>query len=485
MEENHSGLQKESDEMESGKAVLSSIHTPYDDVIPSSDEPSAKFYLEVIRVYLGICSGTVSFEEAIDAVEELKDNPEFAKSPTDPTVLPVNDRLKERLLDNLETVRKYKMCTADSIRSAYSFAFLNQDAPISPTDSEVLTFFAERPTATLVDCADELGYTSRTVSRSLKRLRERNSIRFSCIVDQSAFGITSAIVFFKLRDDVEWESVEAALSAFPFTKAILKTTMSPLGYFSVLYPTTDENRRIFQASLDKLSNKMFSYMGYHEQQAAGATSNFSLFSDDEWHFPETFEHKLDPDVEIESLPPLLRNRGKMESVQPKEYAVISQLTQNARASPSRVHTRLQRLGWDLTSRQVGYLIRRIRDEELVLPYLTVGGLRISASFCFEILCAPEWRNRLVYAAADIPQAIYYQSDQGVIVWAQVPAKHQVEYYQAFRSLEQNEGVWSVNPIMTIAQKGSRTMLDIAREWNYSDGTWHVPSHDLDLADYFY
>ena len=35
--------------MESGNAVLSSINTPYDDVIPSSDEPSAKFYLEVIR----------------------------------------------------------------------------------------------------------------------------------------------------------------------------------------------------------------------------------------------------------------------------------------------------------------------------------------------------------------------------------------------------------------------------------------------------
>ncbi|MGV9103376.1 MAG: hypothetical protein ACOC38_01710 [Promethearchaeia archaeon] len=471
--------------MDSRNTMLSSIETPYDDVMPSVDEPSAKFYIEAIRVYLGICAGTVSFKQALRVVEELKQNSEFAKYPIDPTVLPVNDDLKDKLLENLRTARKYKLCTAESIKSAYSFAVLNQDAPASTRDAQVLRYFASAPTDTLVECSDALGFTPRTVSRSLKRLRERNSVRFGCIIDQSAFGVISAIVFFKLSDDIEWEYVQAAISEFPFTKALLKTSISPFGYFSLLFPNSERNRLVLRASLEELSGRVFTYTSYHEQQASGAVVNLSLFSNNKWQFTDKFQKKLEKGSESDSPPVLLGNRGEMINFRPRDYAVLSQFTADVRASPSEVSTRLRSTGWDLDSRQVSHIYRRMRDEDVFLPYVTIGGMGLSASFCFEILCTPDWRKPIISAVAELPQSMYYLSDKGVIVWTRTPPNHQVEYYQVFRSLEQHSGVKSVESIMTISLKGSRSMYDIADKWDYVNGNWQVPSHILDLSGYFF
>ncbi|MHA2043070.1 MAG: hypothetical protein ACW975_14545 [Candidatus Thorarchaeota archaeon] len=35
------------------------IQTPYDDLIPHSDEPSVQFYIDAMRIYLGLYEGTL------------------------------------------------------------------------------------------------------------------------------------------------------------------------------------------------------------------------------------------------------------------------------------------------------------------------------------------------------------------------------------------------------------------------------------------
>jgi hypothetical protein len=64
-----------------------------------------------------------------------------------------------------------------------------------------------------------------------------------------------------------------------------------------------------------------------------------------------------------------------------------------------------------------------------------------------------------------------------------PGPHQVEYYQMFRSLEQNPGVEKVQPIMTIAQSGSRSMMDLTKNLTYESGIWSTRPEDVDLTDY--
>ena len=79
--------------------------------------------------------------------------------------------------------------------------------------------------------------------------------------------------------------------------------------------------------------------------------------------------------------------------------------------------------------------------------------------------------------------MYYISSRGIIVWTMTPGEHQVEYYQLFRALEQKPGVDSVNPIMTISQRGSKSMLDLTRNMTYQNGRWSVDPEDIDISPY--
>ena len=58
-----------------------SFQTPFDDLIPKLDDSQAQFYLDAIRIYLGLCEGTVSMETALRAVDQLKMNSEYTAYP--------------------------------------------------------------------------------------------------------------------------------------------------------------------------------------------------------------------------------------------------------------------------------------------------------------------------------------------------------------------------------------------------------------------
>ncbi len=53
----------------------------------------------------------------------------------------------------------------------------------------------------------------------------------------------------------------------------------------------------------------------------------------------------------------------------------------------------------------------------------------------------------------------------------------------FRSLEKKKGVKSVQSIMTIVQKGTRTMHELVHYWDYKKNQWSIPSRELDLGAY--
>jgi DNA-binding Lrp family transcriptional regulator len=463
-------------------SLESQIHTPFDELIPRSDEPGAQYYLDAMRIYLALCAGSITIEAALQAVDVLRENPEYATFPTNPARVPINNSYKTKILENLKTLKKFNLITRDSVRSAYNFAFLLEDRPLTKTDQEALHLFSVEPLISLVDAATRLELTPRTVARALDRLKERHSLRFTALVDFTAFNLQSAMVFFTLKEGADWSQLEQGLARYPFTKSILKTTMTDLGYVSFLIPNFDRNRNPLSSSLREVSNEFFEYASPHYQLAVGAVSNLDLYQSGGWRLPEYFPGTIRGRDSLEN-PPNLVCHGVDPEMTKNDLAVATHLQIDSRAPPSKITVDLTVRGIDMDVRRVAQSEKKIRDHDLLLPYTLFGGIGLSSNFCFEIVCNDEWKSRITRIVSQFPWSMYYTSNRGVIVWTMSPGCHQVEYYQMFRSLEQNPGVELVHPIMTIAQSGSRSLLDLTKDYSYVDGQWSVEKEDVDLAEY--
>ncbi|MFW9833298.1 MAG: hypothetical protein ACFFEK_04835 [Candidatus Thorarchaeota archaeon] len=460
-----------------------SIETPYDEMFPESKEPSVRFYLDSMRIYLGLCAGSITMEEALRAVEQLKTNPEFVRYPTNPTIIPIKESYKNKVLENLKTLSKFNLITRDAVRSAYTFAFLVEESQISQNDFDVLKVLSINPTISLVKAAEILHMAPRTVARALERVNERNLVRYSAILDYTAFNIQSAMLFFTLREDVDWGEVEKGFMEYRFTKSLLKTSMTDLGYAGFMIPNRERNLSTFHESIRAISNTYFDYSSLHYQTASGARSNLSLYENGQWSLAKVVESPFEEETkDIDKLPVLLVCKGLEPGFGETELAVGSQLQLNVRAAPSQISKTLAALGWDIDARKVSHVIQKLNNQSLILPYVAVYGLGLSSNFCFEIVCNESWRDKILSTIVTFPWTMYYLSKRGIIVWTSVPANHQVEYYQVFRALQQMSGVDSVQPIMTISQRGSRSIDDLVRNWNYVDGVWSVKPHEVDIRN---
>ena len=484
LKESHSKAEKASRDVDPRQNIRR-ITTPYDDVIPLTDESATTFYMDVIRVYLGLCSGATSLDDVSLAARELRAHPEYTKNPIDPTLLPINEECKQRLLENIKTLGKYNLVTTDAVKSALSFAFLIQDVPINPTDLNVLRYFSKHPLETLVTSGENLGLSSRTVSRSLKRLAEKFLVRFGCHLDTSAFGVQSAILFFTVGQDADWLQLENALATFPFTNGLVKTTMTDMGYATFLIPGGDRNIAAFRASVAILRDTVFDYMQLHVQEGMGSHFNFSLYENGVWGFPsdvkDAFEDGRFP--QDESSVRHLECGGPRKGLTFEDFLVASEYRTDARALPSRMAQGLRMRGWDIDTRRIPQSIHKFYAKNVALPFMTYAGLGLSANFCFEISCNDEWKKRIQSVLPTFPNVMHYTSNNGILVWIQVPSQQQVDYYKAFRSLEKETGVKSVQSIMTIVQKGTRAMHELVHYWDHRRNQWSVPPRELDLGAY--
>jgi DNA-binding Lrp family transcriptional regulator len=462
-----------------------SIETPYDSLIPQVDDPAVQFYLDAMRIYLGLCSGSITMETALKAVAKLKENSEFTVSPTNPTLIPISERFKVKMIENLNTLKKFNLFTLSAIRSAFNFVFLIEDAPVSETDFAVLSALSKNPIISLVDASSILKLAPRTIARSLERLRERNNLRVSCLIDYVAFNLQSVMLFFTLQKGIEWESIERGLTQYPFTKSILRTAMTDVGYITFLIPNYKENMQVFLKSIRGITKSIFDYSSIHIQTQSGAISNVSLFNNESWDLPQNLENMLNLDeiVSQEEYPPLLNSTEPKLGFSHDEFIIAAEIQLDARAPPSKISEGLRMRGINIDPKKISTILRKFQNHNLSLPYLMFALPRLSSNFCFEIICNDEWKARILMTIKKFPWVMYYLSSRGIIVWTMTSGEHQVEYYQLFRALEQKPGVSSVQPIMTIAQRGSRAMLDITKDLTFTDGRWSIGPERLDIGDY--
>ena len=470
--------------VESRSSSLARIHTPFDDMIPEVNEPSARFYLDAMRIYLALSTGTISFEEGIEAAKDLKKNPEFARSPTNPIHMPINEYYKSKIIDNLKTLKKFNLLTRDSIRSAYSFVFVSQVVPINDLDLSVLGHLAQWPRDSITAIAGALHIVPRTVTRSIGRLKERHMLRSHAHLDNTPWGINTTIVFFTPCEDIEWEEIEDRLLYYPYLKAILKTAMTDLGYVSFIVPGYMKNHQTLANSIKSLSGSVFDYVSIHEEIAVGANRNLSLYKDGQWLFPESAKLLLED--ESHTLPEansrMLPCAGFNKSLTPIDYRIGLAGKFGSRATPSELVSALTDQGVEVDVKRVSVTLKKLYDKGLMKPYL-VYALGLSSDFCFEIVCNTEWRDRIAAILPLLPYTMFFMSSRGIIVWASVPGSQQVEYYQMFRLLEDHPGVKSVKSIMTITMKGSRLISDLIGSWRYTKNGYTAPSEDFNLASF--
>ena len=462
-----------------------SFHTPFDDLIPRLEDSEAQFYLDGIRIYLGLCEGTITMDTAFRAAELLRQNPEYTTFPINPTLLSINQQYKMKLLDNLKTLKKFNLYTKSSIKSAYSFAFLIEETPITPNDLSVLSLLAKDATISLVKAADILKVAPRTIARSIERLHERNQLRVTCLVDYSAFNLQSVIMFFSVREGIDWQEIERGFSHYPFTKSILKTTMTDVGYVTFLIPNYDENIKFFDKSLERVGSTFFDYLSIHHQTSSGAISNVDLYHSNTWDLPDHLEDILEEDIEFdpETAPPLLFCSGVRPELKIEDYITASQIQLNARDPPSKISERLGMQGFDYDAKTVSSILRKLQTRNILLPYIVFALPKLSSNFIFEIVCNSEVKARILETIGRFPWVMYYLSSRGMLVSTMCSGDHQVDYYQLFRALEKKPGVHSVNPIMTISQIGSKSMFDLTRNLTYKNGQWSANPEDIDISRY--
>ncbi|MGY5874110.1 MAG: winged helix-turn-helix domain-containing protein [Candidatus Thorarchaeota archaeon] len=468
------------------KDSTSQFSTPWDDLFPSDIEPAAQFYLDLIRIYLGLYAGTITFEQALVEGEKLKSHPEFVKYPSSPILYPINEKMKDKALENLRTLNKYRMYTRDSIRSMMGFTFLRENRPIAPQDLNVLKFLMKTPLASLIEISRNLGITPRTVSNAIQRITPFHNVRFSCLMDPTAFSMSSYMLFFTLQSGVKWDDVINSLATYPFTRSILKISTSDLGYVSIMIPGM-KNDAIFRKSVQSLSRDIFDYISLHQQQSVHQTYNLSLFNGGVWDLPDLdnyfFHEKPRSTDEITSSVSLLC-KGPRTRMGPDEFVIASQLRFDSRAQPSTIGQMLEAQGHDFDAKYIGQVSRRLYKQEVLASMVVTDGLDLLTNFCFEIVCNEEWRERLLERVSLLPHTNCLLSSRGVIVLAQVPSYHQVNYYRLFQSLENQPDIKSIKLIMTLSLMGSRLMSSLVKYWDYDSEDWLVHRAELDISNYF-
>jgi hypothetical protein len=467
-------------------SIKSRISSPYDHVIPVVDEPAALFYTDAIRIYFALCSGTVTFDEAYKATEELKKYPEYALQSLDPMYIPLRKETMTKIISNLETANKYNLISSDSIRTACTFALLHEDAPLTESDVKVLKYIGVHVLDTFSNIANTLSMAPQTVSSSVDRITHRIGTRFVSMMDTTAFGAKRVMLFFQLRENVDWQQVSKGLITFPFTKSILKTENSPTGYVVFIVPNYKKALPILRTSIHSLKPNIFENYSIHEERWAGAHANLSLLTLEQWDYPKDITKPL-LTGQISSTKPscYVECQDGIDGLSEIDFVVGNELVLNARGIPTTIKKELDRKGWEYDKGKISRSMQRLQKYELVKPRVSLNGVGLTTNLCIEIACKPQIINKIVSVFCMTPSSVFFGSDKGLVVWLKVPSKDQFEYCKILELLETQKDVESINPIMTIGQRGTRDTLDLVRYWEFRENGWWVPRQQVNLTEYIY
>ena len=83
----------------------------------------------------------------------------------------------------------------------------------------------------------------------------------------------------------------------------------------------------------------------------------------------------------------------------------------------------------------------------------------------------------------LPEALYYISDRGILLWIEVYHEYIIEYSKYIATLRELDGVISVQAILFDEYRGSRSPIDIFGKLEYRKDGFANSSTDVDLTRY--
>ncbi len=456
--------------------------TQYDELLPVSDDPIIRFYVTMIKVYLGLYEGKLDVEQALRIVETQKKNPEFVKFATNPVLIPIDEEFKNKIIENLKTIKRYGVVSVDAIRSAYTFAFLTKPVQISNIAIKVIKQLCKDPLITNKEIARRLGVSAQRVSQVIRDLKPQTHLRFTCHIDTSAFGLNWIVIFFTLREDADWSVIYDAFATFPFTKYIYKTSLSGIGYTTFIIPGDESNLATFISEVKKIAPLIFSDFNIHIQVGQGTNTNIDLFQNGKWLLPEEVK---DSNGVFKAYAECgyFGNKGIDRHMTARDFFVASELKIDYRATTAEIQKRIASHGIESNQQQISRSLNKLKRKKIVKPYITFTNIGLNSNFCFEIICEEEAREIVLHLLALVPKSTYFVTDKGFIAWIQSPSEHQVEYYSRFMQLERDPGIKSMKSIMTVTLTGSRAITDMIDGWVYTKRGWTVRQSRLQLAEH--
>ncbi|MGY5877005.1 MAG: winged helix-turn-helix domain-containing protein [Candidatus Thorarchaeota archaeon] len=468
------------------KDLPSRFTTPWDYLIPIVEDTESLYLLNIMRMYLGLHAGTLTYEEAEDILHDIRQTPEYTRYPIDPTLVFVNDHYKNRIVSNLETLHKYRLYTLDAISSAARFSFLTDQYPLRKTDMNVLTEMVIEPLSSVRTTSERIGLSPSTVRRSLSRLREFHQIRYCCLSDNSAFDLHSFMMFYTLRDGVDSDEIEKNFCSLPIHRATLDAATNEQRYTSFLIPGSENSERFIRSVL-ALPPSVFEYVRLYRAQGVGRTMNLNLLEDMEWRLPisisDLFLAESIDDREC-TFAKTLYSRGTRQDLEMTDMIVSMLLRRDFRIKPTDASQYLRKSGYDITPNEVRVSRERLLEKGVDLPVTYVWGLGLSATYSFEIICNPEWSERIQERIRVLPITNTFISHRGIIVMTYFVGHHEVEYYKLFHSLEDQEGIEAVHTIRMPRIRGSRVMLHLPKYWDSSMNEWSDLGDGVDLTRLF-
>jgi hypothetical protein len=303
-------------------------------------------------------------------------------------------------------------------------------------------------------------------------------------MDASAFGASRVMVFFTLKQGIDWTKIEKGFASFPYTKSILKTVTANLGYASFILPRYNVTYPVFRKSIQSLQGSIFDYLSIHLEKWTGMNSNHSLLKDQKWKFPFKSKIEFDQLTETHQQPKAkIICKGPLSELTKEDFVVASELVIDARIAPLNMQRNLSIKKWDLDIGTISRSIRKIRDLNIIKPYIYLGGVGLNTNMTVEILCTPNIIDKIVSIFCMAPSSMFFISSAGILLWLMVPSNQQVQYCQILEQLEEIKGIKRIWPIMTISHRGSRSILDLIHSWKFGKNGWWVPGEELDITPY--
>jgi len=468
------------------KRVLSGVMTPYDEFLESKN-PRVQYYLDLIKIRIALSAGSIQLSDAYAAIKLLEDDPEFVVGNTFGPMPEIwTQEMIERLVANIKLLQKSKVIEAGNAYAAIIDTLKAASPTVAPSGflAKVFSYFIRNPLASFSQAGHDLGCHRSTVKSGFESLNKQWRIMALSLLNGCPFGIKGFTLFFEMRDQEEWNLIRDPLLRFPFTKTLHRGITSPFGFVSFCIPGSKRNQINFRASLEKIAKRYFEYSSLHIPLNLGRIVNPDLIKDGGWELPECL-------VSGEIRGPV-KNKPAMNSIACSSY--IDELTKDdfitaeivsyhLRSSNTELAKIMKSRGYDAKPSQISYRIQKMMKLGVMSPWLWYSGAGLHYNFAIELVSDQKARQRIFEAVSGFPEVFTTATEQGAMIWVDIPKYHLKEYYEYLAKLSSLPGVERLRPILALERSGGKNYIDIYADLDFGDDGFENASNDMDINSY--